>query len=174
VDGLWATAHSGNSGRGRIKRIERVHPKVRRRTDGTLEDAYCRRMNLPVHQTLPSTRQVLAWLAGAWLLALTLPGSAVDSRGARSCYEWQKHRAEATEGYPLDADIIQTWLVGYFSGVVAGAGMDFLVGTKNPRLFEMADVLCQRHPQADLAFIGTAIARELMQEKNIVNRPTLP
>lgn len=105
---------------------------------------------------------------------MSLPGVAVDSRGARSCDEWQQQRQEAVEGHSLDADINQTWLVGYLSGLVAGSGMDFLAGTKNPTLFRMADDLCKRHPQADLGFIGTAIGRELMQEKRILNVPTLP
>lgn len=119
-------------------------------------------------------RRTLSWLAGACLFALSLPGVAVDSRGARSCAKWQEQRQEAIEGYALDSEIIQTWLVGYFSGLVAGSGMDFLVGTKNSVLFGMADDLCKKYPQADLAFIGTAIARELMQQKAIVNVPTLP
>ncbi|MCX7173377.1 MAG: hypothetical protein NT159_05525 [Proteobacteria bacterium] len=114
------------------------------------------------------------WLAGVCLLALSLPVAAVDSRGARSCNDWQQHRQEAIEGHTLNADFSQTWLVGYLSGLVAGSGMDFLVGTKNPVLYSMADELCRKHPEVDLAFIGTAIARDLMQEKRIVNVPTLP
>ena len=117
---------------------------------------------------------MLAWLSAGCVLALSPPAAAVDSRGPRSCNEWQQHRGDALRGYSLNAEIIETWLVGYFSGVVAGSGMDFLVGTRNPILFAMADDLCKRYPQADLAFIGTAIARELMQEKGIVNIPTLP
>lgn len=114
------------------------------------------------------------WLVGACLLGLSLPAAAFDSRGARSCSDWTQHRLEAVDGHTLNSEISQTWLVGYLSGMVAGSGMDFLVGTKNPVLFSMADDLCGKYPQADLAFIGTAIARELMKEKNIVNRPTLP
>lgn len=120
------------------------------------------------------TDRLLAWLAGACLLGLSVPAGAFDSRGARPCSDWQQHRLEAIKGYALEADILQTWLVGYLSGMVAGSGMDFLVGSKNPTVFRMADDLCQRNPEADLAHIGTTIARELMQQKNIVNVPTLP
>lgn len=113
-------------------------------------------------------------LAGACLIGSSLSAAAFDSRGARSCSDWTLHRLEAVGGHTLNSEISQTWLVGYLSGMVAGSGMDFLAGTKNPVLFSMANDLCGKYPQADLAFIGTAIARELMQEKNIVNLPTLP
>jgi hypothetical protein len=128
--------------------------------------------------TLPTkivrARQALMCLAGACLLGSSLSAAAFDSRGARSCGDWTQHRLDAVGGHKLNSDISQTWLVGYLSGMVAGSGMDFLTGTKNPVLFGMADDLCRKYPQADLAFIGTAIARELMQEKDIVNLPTLP
>lgn len=131
-------------------------------------------MKLPSFPRSARIRRALKGFVGVFLLASTLAATAVDSRGARSCWEWQQHRLEAGEGYTLDAEIIQTWLVGYLSGLVAGSGMDFLVGTSNPVLYRRADALCKSYPQVDLAFVGTAIARELMREKGIVNVPTLP
>lgn len=151
-----------------------VAAEVRWRTDRAGAAEYHAHMKSSLLLASARSGRALAWLVGTCLLALSVPAAAFDSRGARSCEEWQQRRLEAIEGHKLDAGIIQTWLVGYLSGLVAGSGMDFLVGTKNPLLFSMADELCQRYPQADLAFVGTAIARDLMQQKSIVNVPTLP
>jgi hypothetical protein len=73
----------------------------------------------------------------------------------------------------MNAEIDQTWLVGYLSGVVAGSGMDFLIGTDNETIYAMVDDYCQANPQGQLAAAGTDLARGLMAKKGITNIPTL-
>lgn len=119
-------------------------------------------------------KQTAMFLLGCCLLATSLLVAAVDARGSRSCAAWLEHRLEEAEGHTLHAEIDQTWLVGYLSGVVAGSGIDFLVGTDNASIFSMIDDYCQSHPLGHLAPAGTALARELMRQKGIINVPTLP
>ncbi|HEX5393561.1 MAG TPA: hypothetical protein VFW68_09780 [Rhodocyclaceae bacterium] len=99
---------------------------------------------------------------------------AVESRGARSCASWQSGRLAENEGYSRMAEINQTWLVGYMSGLVAGSGLDFLVGTDNPTVFAMVDDYCVSTPAGNLATAGVAVARQLMQDKGLVYRGTMP
>jgi len=112
-------------------------------------------------------------LIGCALLGTSALAAAVDSRGARSCAAWLEHRSAQPDGHALSSEIDQTWLVGYLSGVVAGSGMDFLIGTDNESIFLMVDDYCQANPLGQLAAAGTSIARELMVRKGIVNIPTL-
>ena len=119
-------------------------------------------------------RRLGALLLGCCLLGLTQPTVAYESRGARSCAGWLEFRQDEKAGYLLSAEIYQTWLVGYLSGIVAGSGMDFLAGTDNETVFVMVDGYCDDNPQTNLAAAGTYIARTLMLKKGIVNRPTLP
>lgn len=118
--------------------------------------------------------RVAVLLLGCCLLGTTQLAAAVEARGSRSCASWLEHRLEEAEGHTLHAEIDQTWLVGYLSGVVAGSGIDFLVGTDNLSIFSMVDNYCQANPLGHLAPAGTALARELMQQKGIANVPTLP
>lgn len=100
--------------------------------------------------------------------------AALDARGSRTCSAWLEHRQEAAEGHSQHAEVDETWLIGYLSGVVAGSGIDFLTGTDNVAIFSMSDVYCRANPLGHLATAGTALARELMQQKGIANVPTLP
>lgn len=111
---------------------------------------------------------------GCALLGTSVVAAALDSRGSRPCASWLQHRLEQRDGHALNAEIDQTWLVGYLSGVVAGSGMDFLVGTDNESLYSMVDDYCQANPEGQLAGAGTDLARDLMAKKRIVNIPTLP
>jgi hypothetical protein len=113
-------------------------------------------------------------LAACFLLVICDFSWAYESRGARSCSGWQEFREDGRRGYSLNADVYETWLVGYLSGIVAGSGADFLVGTDNELVFPMVDVFCSANLQANLAEAGTSVARQLMQLKGIVHRPTLP
>jgi hypothetical protein len=113
-------------------------------------------------------------LAGCCLLATSHPALAYESRGARSCVVWQEYRRDQIAGYPLNSETYQTWLIGYLSGIVAGSGMDFLAGTDNESVFLMVDGYCAANPLMNLAAAGTYVARDLMQQKGIVNRGTLP
>lgn len=113
-------------------------------------------------------------LMGCVLLGVSTFSAAVDSRGSRSCASWEERRLQQQKGHPLNSEIEQTWLVGYLSGLVAGSGMDFLIGTDNETVFAMVDQYCQLNPHGQLAAAGTSIARELMATKGIVNVPTLP
>ena len=108
------------------------------------------------------------------MLGMSHPVLAYESRGARSCAGWQEFRQDERAGYPLNAAIYQTWLIGYLSGIVAGSGMDFLAGTNNESVFLMIDDYCDVNRRMNLAAAGTFVARSLMQQKGIVNMPTLP
>lgn len=114
------------------------------------------------------------FLLGCCLLGSSTLVLALEARGSRTCAAWLEHRLEAKEGHTQHAEVDQTWLVGYLSGVVAGSGIDFLADTDNAVIFSMADVYCQANPLGHLAPAGTALARELMQQKGIANVPTLP
>ena len=115
-----------------------------------------------------------ALLTGCCLLATSLPALGYESRGARSCSGWQESRLDQKAGFSLNAEIYETWLVGYLSGIVAGSGSDFLVGTDNEAVFLMVDEFCAANIRMNLAAAGTSVARQLMQQKGIVNMPTLP
>lgn len=115
----------------------------------------------------------------ALLVACSLLGTshfswAYESRGARSCEGWQQYSRDEKEASPINSEIYQTWLIGYLSGIVAGSGIDFLAGTDTASVFLMVDAYCANHPDMNLAGAGTYVARQLMQQKGIAHRPTLP
>lgn len=120
------------------------------------------------------TRHLCTLLIGGYLLAIGCDALAYESRGARSCAAWREFRLDEAGGHPQSAAIYQTWLIGYLSGVVAGSGTDFLVGTDNAFVFTMVDAYCGENPLRNLADAGTHVARQLMQQKGIVAVPTLP
>lgn len=123
----------------------------------------------------PAHRPFLyALLAGCCLPGLSHPSWGYEARGARSCDGWQEFRQDQRRGYSLNAEVYETWLVGYLSGIVAGSGADFLIGTDNVSVFLMVDDYCSENPRMNLAAAGTSAARRLMQLKNIVHMPTLP
>jgi hypothetical protein len=119
-------------------------------------------------------RHLCGVLAGCCLLSTSHHVLAYESRGARSCVAWQEYRQDEKAGYPQHSETYQTWLIGYLSGIVAGSGMDFLAGTDNETVFRMVDAYCGANPLTNLATAGTYVARDLMQQKGIVNRGTLP
>lgn len=130
------------------------------------------RIGFPAPAALAQRIGVL--LAACVMLAASPLGAAYESRGARSCAGWQQSNAEEQDGYPRNMEIYQTWLIGYLSGIVAGSGMDFLAGTQSEAAFVMVDAYCSEHSNMNLAGAGTHVARQLMQQKGIVNVPTLP
>ncbi len=113
-------------------------------------------------------------LAGLCLLGTCSPSFAYESRGARSCEGWLQSIQEGREGYPRNSEIYETWLIGYLSGIVAGSGTDFLIGTDTESAFRMVDAYCIENPEMNLAGAGTHVARQLMQQKGIPHMPTLP
>jgi hypothetical protein len=119
-------------------------------------------------------KYLCALLAGCCLLGLSDTVVAYESRGARSCAAWQEYRRDERVGYGQNAEVYQTWLIGYLSGIVAGSGTDFLAGTDNESVFVMVDIYCGANLLMNLAGAGTYVARDLMQQKGIVNRGTLP
>lgn len=113
------------------------------------------------------------WIAVC--LSVACPAAAAyESRGACSCAAWQEYRQDEKAGNTRNAEVYQTWVIGYLSGMVAGTGIDFLAGTENEPLFQMIDSFCDAHLQLNLAAAGTYVARTLMRQKGIVNTGTLP
>ncbi len=119
-------------------------------------------------------KPLCALVVACCVLWTTNFATAYESRGARSCAAWQEYRRDEKVGNPLNAQIYQTWVIGYLSGIVAGSGMDFLYGTDNESVFSMVDTYCGANLLMNLAAAGTYVARDLMQQKAIVNRGTLP
>lgn len=129
---------------------------------------------LPQSPEFTLGRSIGGLLVGCFLLGASYAVSAYESRGARSCTAWLEYRQDKGVGFTRNADVYETWLIGYLSGVVAGSGMDFLAGTDNESVFRMVDVYCGQDPMANLATAGTSVARDLMLRKRIVNQGTLP
>lgn len=121
-----------------------------------------------------STATLAALLLGCCLVLPAQAQLTVTARGARPCAAWNDNRLEERAGHPFKAEVHQTWLVGYLSGLAAGAGVDFLAGSGNDALFLRVDEYCRANPGAHLGLAGTAIARDLMQEKRIVYVGTRP
>lgn len=119
-------------------------------------------------------KSLYALLTGCCLLGFAPISWGYEARGARSCEGWIEFRQDQKQGYSLNAEIYETWLVGYLSGIVAGSGTDFLVGTDNNSVFLMTDGYCSENLHMNLAASGTSVARRLMQLKGIVHMPTLP
>lgn len=113
-------------------------------------------------------------VAGFCLLGTCNLSWAYESRGARSCEGWLQYSRDERDGYPKNSEIYETWLIGYLSGIVAGSGTDFLVGTDSESVFQMVGEYCAENPTMNLAGAGTYVARQLMQQKRIVHMPTLP
>lgn len=120
------------------------------------------------------TAKLATFVIGCCVLAQSHAQLTVTARGARACRTWNDNRIEEREGHPFKAEIHQTWLVGYLSGMAAGSGVDFLTGTRNDVLFLLVDQYCQANPTAHLGLAGTAIARDLMQQKQIIYVGTQP
>lgn len=99
----------------------------------------------------------------ACLVAADTAAQTVLARGARNCALWTENRIDERSGHLLQAQVYQTWLVGYLSGMAAGTGMDILAGARNDALFLMVDRYCAENPRANLAQAGATVARELMQ-----------
>ena len=118
--------------------------------------------------------RLCALLIGFILAGTCQNSSAYESRGARSCEGWLQSNQDEKSGYPRNSEIYQTWLIGYLSGIVAGSGTDFLVGTDSESAFRMVDIYCSENPTMNLAGAGTYVARLLMQQKGIPHVPTLP
>ena len=119
-------------------------------------------------------KRLFVLLAGFCLLGTGNLSWAYESRGARSCEGWLQVGRDDRDGYPRNSEIYETWLIGYLSGIVAGSGTDFLVGTDNESVFRRVDAYCTENPTMNLAGAGTYVARQLMQEKGIAHVPTLP
>lgn len=113
-------------------------------------------------------------LLGCCVFSLSHAQTVVTTRGARACGDWNAERIEEREGRMLKAQVHQTWLVGYLSGMAAGAGVDLLSGVANEPLFAMVDEYCGANPAANLAQAGTDVARNLMQQKQIIYLGTRP
>jgi len=134
-----------------------------------------RRQETQPKRAIARIRKLCALLAWCCLLGTSHAVSAFESRGARTCTAWQEYRQDEKAGInDLNSQIYQTWVFGYLSGIVAGSGMDFLSGTDNETVSLMIDAYCEANPGMNLAGAGTFVARQLMQQKGIINRPTLP
>ncbi len=120
------------------------------------------------------SRKIAAILLGCCVVSASHAQMMVTARGARACAAWNDNRIEQREGRPFKAEVHQTWLVGYLSGLAAGAGVDFLFDVGNESLFAMVDQYCRTNPAAHLGLAGVAVARDLMAQKQLVYVGTRP
>lgn len=118
--------------------------------------------------------KIAALLLGCCALSASHAQMTVTARGARACSAWNENRVEQREGRPFKAEVHQTWLVGYLSGLAAGSGVDFLFEVDNETLFARVDQYCRDNPAGHLGLAGVAVARDLMAQKQLVYVGTRP
>jgi len=101
------------------------------------------------------------------VLSLVLSATAFDAkaqtvRGSRSCGSWVSERALGS----IDL-AIETWLLGYLSGLAVGTGKDFIKGTDNPSIFLWVDNYCRANPLKSLHEAGLNLHFELIKQKKL-------
>ena len=67
----------------------------------------------------------------------------VQIRGGGSCVEWTKQR-------PKNAQLLETWLLGYLSGMAQQLDIHFPKGVTNEDVFAWMDNYCKQRPKGGL------------------------
>ncbi len=106
------------------------------------------------------------------VLSLVLSATAFDAqalaleievRGSRSCGDWVSTRPVRS----IETIAVETWLVGYLSGLAIGTNKDFIKGTDNPSIFLWVDNYCRANPLKSLGDAGTDLYFELIKQKKL-------
>jgi hypothetical protein len=114
------------------------------------------------------TRIIVA-IVGVLLVASSM-AAPVESRGTRSCRDWQeqtRYAKSATEMNKVPLLISKNWFLGYLSGRAEESGKNFLKGTDSDSIYLWLDNYCRANPDKDLDNAGAALMRELMQQKRL-------
>jgi hypothetical protein len=104
------------------------------------------------------------------LLAANSMAAPVESRGTRSCRDWQeqtRYAKSATEMNKVPLLVSKNWFLGYLSGRAEESGKNVLKGTDNDSIFLWLDGYCRTNPDKTLDKAGAALMRELMQQKQL-------
>ena len=81
----------------------------------------------------------------------------VESRGAASCETWSKQR-------PRNAKLLESWLLGYLSGLAQEADHHFPKSMDDAALFRWMDDYCRQNPKQMIALGGFMLMGKLRAE----------
>lgn len=104
------------------------------------------------------------------LLAANSMAAPVESRGTRSCRDWQeqtRYAKSATEMNKVPLLVSKNWFLGYLSGRAEESGKNLLKGTDNDSIFLWLDNYCRANPGKALENAGAELMRELSQQKRL-------
>ena len=109
------------------------------------------------------TRSIVLIMVFAVLaLALTpaAQGHLVESRGGASCETWSKQR-------PHNAKVLESWLLGYLSGLAQEADHDFPKVMDEAALFRAMDDYCRQNPRQTIALGGFMLMGKLRTDLSL-------
>jgi len=104
------------------------------------------------------------------LLAASSVAAPVESRGSRSCRDWQeqaRYAKSTTEMNKVPLLISKNWFLGYLSGRAEESGKNLLKGTDNDSIFLWLDNYCRANPDKTLDRAGTELMHELSRQKKL-------
>jgi hypothetical protein len=90
-------------------------------------------------------------------LAPAAQGHIVESRGGANCETWSKQR-------PRNAKVLESWLLGYLSGLAQERDHDFPKGMDDAELFRWMDDYCRQNPRQTIALGGFKLMSKLRAE----------
>jgi len=104
------------------------------------------------------------------LLAASSVAAPVESRGSRSCRDWQeqtRYAKSTTEMNKVPLLISKNWFLGYLSGRAEESGKNPLKGTDNDSIFLWLDNYCRSNPGKTLDQAGADLMHELIRQKKL-------
>ena len=110
-------------------------------------------------------KSIAVLVAAATLGGVSGSASAVEIRGAASCGEWVEEHGSIGK-LTSDGVAMETWLVGFLSGVVMHSGDDILRGADNASLFLWMTNYCKANPLNSLGKAGGKLYLELKEMKS--------
>lgn len=98
----------------------------------------------------------------AFMIAASSDVSAhyVQIRGGGSCAKWAKQR-------PKQAQLLETWLLGYLSGMVQQLDIHFPKGVSNDAVFLWMVNYCKQNPKDGLQAGGFRIVGKLANDGSL-------
>lgn len=93
------------------------------------------------------------------VMAATSSASAhiVETRGGAACATWAQQR-------PKNSKLLETWLLGYLSGMAQQADIDVPKAVDNDAIFRWMDDYCRRNPQQRIVMGGYLLFGKLRTE----------